>query len=109
MSPNPFLRGYDKLSIQLVVHELQPDNTLRELSYVVHAQDQEHTRVLGVQPTLEQAQSIVQRSSFDTGHFSRCWEISAEHLPEDVVNQCSSCARSCTTYNWSSSRHRRRA
>ncbi|WPD44490.1 hypothetical protein SD209_32185 [Pseudomonas aeruginosa] len=87
MSPNPFLRGYDKLSIQLVVHDLQPCSTVRELSYVVHAKDQEQTLVLGVQPTLELARGIVERLSFETGHFSRCWEISAEHLPEDVVNR----------------------
>lgn len=87
MSPNPFRRGYDKLSIQLIVHDLQPGSTVRELSYVVHGQDQEQTQVLGVQPTLELARDIVQRLSFETGHFSRCWEISAEHLPEDVVNQ----------------------
>ncbi len=27
MSPNPFLRGYDKLSIQLILHDLQPGST----------------------------------------------------------------------------------
>ncbi|EMM5787095.1 hypothetical protein [Pseudomonas aeruginosa] len=87
MSPNPFLRGYDKLSIELIVHDLQAGSTVREMSYVIHAQDQEHTLVLGIQPTLELARDIVQRLSFETGHFSRCWEISAEHLPEDVLNQ----------------------
>ncbi|EMA4529142.1 TPA: hypothetical protein ACQGUY_005309 [Pseudomonas aeruginosa] len=87
MSPNPFLRGFDKLSIQLIVHELQPGSSLREVSYVIHAQDQDQSLVLGVQPTLEQAQRIVQHLRFETGHFSRCWEISADHLPEDVVNR----------------------
>lgn len=87
MFPNPFLRGFDKLSVQLIVHELQPGSTVRALSYVVHAKDQEQTLVLGVQPSLEQAQRVVQRLSFETGHFSRCWEISAEHLPEEVLNQ----------------------
>lgn len=87
MSPNPFRRGYDTLSIQLIVHDLQPGSTVRELSYVIHAQDQDQSLVLGVQPTWEQAQGIVQRLSFETGHFSRCWEISAEHLPEEVLNQ----------------------
>lgn len=87
MNPNPFRRGYDKLSIELIVHDLQVGSTVRELSYVIHAQDQDQSLVLGVQPTLEQAQGIVQHLSFETGHFSRCWEISAEHLPEDVLNQ----------------------
>ncbi|HCL4344353.1 TPA: hypothetical protein SMS45_000364 [Pseudomonas aeruginosa] len=73
MNPNPFRRGYDKLSIQLIVHDLQPGSTARELSYVVHAQDQEQSVVLGVQQTPEQARDIVQRLSFETGHFSRCW------------------------------------
>ncbi|RCM97839.1 hypothetical protein PA17_01701 [Pseudomonas aeruginosa] len=87
MNPNPFRRGYDKLSIELIVHELQAGSTVRELSYVIHAQNQDQSLVLGVQPTLEQAQGIVQLLSFETGYFSRCWEISAEHLPEDVLNQ----------------------
>ncbi|AFM64469.1 hypothetical protein [Pseudomonas aeruginosa] len=51
MSPNPLLRGYDKLSIELIVHDLQAGSTVREMSYVIHAQDQEHTLVLGIQPT----------------------------------------------------------
>ncbi len=55
MSANPFLRGFDKLSIQLIVHELQPGSSLHELSYVIHAKDQDQSLVLGVQPTLEQA------------------------------------------------------
>ncbi|WP_201268188.1 hypothetical protein [Pseudomonas aeruginosa] len=87
MNPNPFRHGYDKLSIQLIVHDLQPGSTARELSYVVHAEDQEQSVVLGMQQTLEQARDIVQRLSFETGHFSRCWEISAGYLPEDVLNQ----------------------
>jgi hypothetical protein len=72
MNPNPFRRGYDKLSIQLIVHDLQPGTTVRELSYVIHAQDQDQSLVLGMQPTLELARDIVQRLSFETGHFSRC-------------------------------------
>jgi len=55
MTLNPFLRGYDKLSIQLLVQDLQPGGSLRALSYVIHAKDRDHTLVLGVQPTLEQA------------------------------------------------------
>ncbi|WP_178106836.1 hypothetical protein [Pseudomonas mangiferae] len=73
MSANPFLRGFDKLSIQLIVHELQPDSSLRELPYVIHAKDQNQSLVLDVQPTSEQTQHIVQRLRFETGQFSRCW------------------------------------
>lgn len=86
MTLNPFLRGYDKLSIQLLVQDLQPGGSLRALSYVIHAKDRDHTLVLGVQPTLEQARQIVERLTFATGHFSRCWEISTAHLPEAVVD-----------------------
>lgn len=92
MNPNPFLRGYDKLSIQLLVQDLQPGSSLRALSYVIHAKDRDHMLVLGVQPTLEQAQQIVERLTFATGHFSRCWEISTAHLPEAVVDDLFSLA-----------------
>lgn len=87
MSKNPFLRGFDKLSIQLIVYEPRPGSTLCESSYVIHAQDQDQSLVIGAQPTLERAQHIVQRLRFETGHFSRCWEISAEHLPAGVISQ----------------------
>ena len=87
MIPNPFLRGYDQLSMQLLVHDLQPGSSLRTLAYVVHAKDHDHAVVLGVQPTLEQAQQIVARLRFETGHFSRCWEISTAHLPEASVDE----------------------
>ena len=32
--------------------------------------------------TLEGAQQVVRRLSFDTGHYSRCWEISTAHITE---------------------------
>ncbi|UCL88080.1 hypothetical protein [Pseudomonas sp. HS-18] len=92
MTLNPFLRGYDKLSIQLLVQDLQPGGSLQALSYVIHAMDRNHTLVLSVQPTLEQAQQIVERLTFATGHFSRCWEISTAHLPETVVDNLFSLA-----------------
>lgn len=84
---NPFRRGYDKLAIQLHIQSIPNHPELRELSYVIHAQEGQSSIILGIRPTLESAQQIVRRLSFETGHFSRCWEISAAHLPEDVFNR----------------------
>ncbi|MBB4868273.1 hypothetical protein HNP46_007196 [Pseudomonas nitritireducens] len=84
--PNPFRRGYDKLAIQLHIQSLPEHPELRELSYVIHAQEGQRTVIIGIQPTLEAAQDIVRRLSFETGHFSRCWEICMEHLPESVAD-----------------------
>lgn len=34
----------------------------------------------------EAAREVVQRLTFETGHYSRCWEISCGHIPEEVRN-----------------------
>lgn len=67
MNPNPFLRGYDKLSIQLLVQDLQPGGSLQALSYVIHAKDRDHAGS-GCTTPLEQGQQIVERLTFSTGH-----------------------------------------
>ena len=33
----------------------------------------------------EAALDVVRRLSFDTGHYSRCWEISTNHLPSQAL------------------------
>jgi hypothetical protein len=35
--------------------------------------------------SLEEAQAMVHRLSFETGHYSRAWEISTAHLPEETM------------------------
>ncbi|MNF64355.1 hypothetical protein D3C84_460820 [compost metagenome] len=35
--------------------------------------------------SLEEAQAMVHRLSFETGHYSRAWEISTAHLPEEAM------------------------
>jgi hypothetical protein len=35
--------------------------------------------------SLEEAQAMVHRLNFETGHYSRAWEISTAHLPEGAL------------------------
>lgn len=34
----------------------------------------------------EAAENLVKRLTFETGHLSRCWEISSEHLPKEALD-----------------------
>lgn len=38
--------------------------------------------IIGQPITLDEAQNIVQKLQFETGTFSRCWEISNRHIPK---------------------------
>lgn len=133
---NPFIRGYDRLSIQRLVaisydddcpltylplHESQShlrDDEIRRFEcvfcddfalvaegqnvpaeldarcsshgvalivvYAVMADDEGKPIHVGDTYSDEAAREVVQRLSFSTGHYSRCWEISSGHIPEEV-------------------------
>ncbi|HHK4245474.1 TPA: ABC transporter substrate-binding protein [Pseudomonas aeruginosa] len=53
--------------------------------YSIHGDDNGAIRHIGDTPTLEAARDVVQRLSFETGHYSRCWEISSAHVTEDAM------------------------
>jgi hypothetical protein len=40
----------------------------------------------------QEAQEIVRQLQFDTGHYSRCWEISTRHLPRPSLRWLEDCA-----------------
>lgn len=133
---NPFIRGYDGLSIQRLVaisydddcpltylplHESQShlrDDEIRRFEcvfcddfalvtegqnvpaeldarcpshgvaliviYAVMADDEGKPTHVGDTYSHEAAREVVRRLSFSTGHYSRCWEISSGHIPEEV-------------------------
>lgn len=53
--------------------------------YSIYADDNGATRHIGDAQTLEAAREVIQRLSFETGHYSRCWEISSAHVTEDAM------------------------
>lgn len=53
--------------------------------YAVMADDAGQLVHVGDTYSQEAAREVVRRLSFETGHYSRCWEISTGHLPEEVM------------------------
>lgn len=134
---NPFVRGYDNLSIERLllityandcppcfrsVHDSQaylPDDALelfpclfcddfaiisedqlipdeldercqftglvRQVIYAVNGEMLSELHHVGDLYSLEEAQAMVHRLNFETGHYSRAWEISTAHLTEDAL------------------------
>ena len=53
--------------------------------YAVMADDAGQPLHVGDTYSHEAAREIVRRLTFETGHYSRCWEISAGHVTEDAM------------------------
>lgn len=53
--------------------------------YSIYGDDNGASSHIGDAQTLEAAREVVQRLSFETGHYSRCWEISSAHVTEDAI------------------------
>lgn len=53
--------------------------------YSIHGDDNAASSHIGDAQTLEAAREVVRRLSFETGHYSRCWEISSTHVTEDAM------------------------
>ena len=139
---NPFVRGYDNLSIERLllityandcppcfrsVHDSQahlPDDALelfpclfcddfaiisedqlipdeldercqstglvRQVIYAVNGEMLNERHHVGDLYSLEEAQAMVHRLSFDTGHYSRAWEISTAHLTGEALRHLES-------------------
>ena len=51
----------------------------------MYGDDNGTTRHIGDTQTLEAAREVVRRLSFETGHYSRCWEISSAHVTEGAM------------------------
>lgn len=58
------------------------DGIVRQVVYEIRGQDFEGSTHIGDAHSLHEAEEVVRRLHFDTGFFSRCWEISTAHLPE---------------------------
>ncbi|MFL9883234.1 ABC transporter substrate-binding protein [Paraburkholderia agricolaris] len=65
----------------------QSEGSVHRVVYSVMAQDFDGRSLLvGDTPTETHAQEVLQRLRFDTGFFSRCWEISTSHLTEEAYD-----------------------
>ncbi|WAG81637.1 ABC transporter substrate-binding protein [Metapseudomonas furukawaii] len=59
--------------------------TILAVLYSMYGDDNGTTRHIGDAQTLEAAHEVVRRLSFETGHYSRCWEISSAHVTEGAM------------------------
>jgi len=76
-SSNPFVRGYLNLR---VVQTQAP-------VYAIYGDDVDGRSVhIGDADSEQAAQAVAQRLGFNTGVYSRCWEISSAHLCESSNN-----------------------
>jgi len=72
---NPFIRGYLDLR---VVQTQAP-------VYAIYGEDVDGRAVhIGDADSEQAAQAVAQRLGFNTGVYSRCWEISSAHLSESA-------------------------
>ncbi|MAY27021.1 MAG: ABC transporter substrate-binding protein [Polycyclovorans sp.] len=70
----------DELNLQCRSH-----GVARTVVYAVMADDSGTPVHVGDTYSEEAARNVVRRLRFDTGHYSRCWEISSGHLPEETM------------------------
>ncbi|MGF6282725.1 ABC transporter substrate-binding protein [Pseudomonas silensiensis] len=63
----------------------QSTGLVRQVIYAVMVEILNERHHLGDLYSLEEAQAMVHRLSFETGHYSRAWEISTAHLTEEAL------------------------
>ncbi|MCK8663722.1 ABC transporter substrate-binding protein [Pseudomonas azerbaijanoccidens] len=63
----------------------QSTGLVRQVIYAVIGEILNERHHLGDLYSLEEAQATVNHLSFETGHYSRAWEISTAHLPEETM------------------------
>ena len=63
----------------------QSTGLVRQVIYAVMGEVLSEEHHVGDLYSLEEAQAVVHRLSIETGHYSRAWEISTAHLPEEAM------------------------
>jgi len=63
----------------------QSTGLVRQVIYAVMGEMFNERHHVGDLYSLEEAQAMVHCLSFETGHYSRAWEISTAHLPEEAM------------------------
>lgn len=70
----------------------QSTGLVRQVTYAVMGEMLNERYHVGDLYSLEEAQATVHRLSFETGHYSRAWEISTAHLSEEALRYLESLA-----------------
>jgi hypothetical protein len=70
----------------------QSTGLVRQVIYAMIGNERHH---VGDLYSLDEAQTVVDRLSFETGYYSRAWEISTAHLPEEAM--CYLQGRACNS------------
>ncbi|MEE5062668.1 ABC transporter substrate-binding protein [Pseudomonas alliivorans] len=68
----------------------QSTGLVRQVVYAVTGEMLDERHLVGDLYSLEEAQAMVHRLSFDTGHYSRAWEISTAHLTDEALRHLES-------------------
>ena len=68
----------------------QSTRLVRQVVYAVTGEMLDERHHVGDLYSLEEAQAMVHRLSFDTGHYSRAWEISTAHLTDEALRHLES-------------------
>ncbi|WP_434575419.1 ABC transporter substrate-binding protein [Pseudomonas sp. Z3-6] len=68
----------------------QSSGLVRQVVYAVTGETLDERHHVGDLYSLEEAQAMVHRLSFDTGHYSRAWEISTAHLTDEALRHLES-------------------
>ena len=63
----------------------QSTGLVRQVIYAVMGEMLNERHHVGDLYSLEDAQALIRRLSFETGHYSRTWEISTAHLTEEAL------------------------
>lgn len=75
---------------QSIPHKLnerfQSTGLVRQVIYAVTGEMLNERHHVGDLYSLEEAQAAIHRLSFETGHYSRAWEISTAHLTEEALH-----------------------
>lgn len=59
---------------------------VQKVVYSLHGHDGNTSIHMGDLDSLESAQTVIHILSFETGFYSRCWEISTAHLPQQTFD-----------------------
>ncbi|WP_454693368.1 DUF5983 family protein [Achromobacter aegrifaciens] len=75
------------------VEGVSGDGVVGAVVYAIHGEDHDGSLVhVGDTYSAEAAREVVQRLSFETGYYSRCWEISSAHITEETGHYLASLA-----------------
>lgn len=76
--------------------QCQSEGVVRTLVYAINGDDFGQPVHVGDTYSEEAAREVVRRLRFETGHYSRCWEISNSHITEGAIRYLAELADTAT-------------